>query len=140
MNALISPTAFIMRKKDMIDSLYNGTLPLAKYSYKGVGPDRFMILLCMLRYSSFGFVNKPLAHFRKHKNSITIDSFLDENKRILIKKAYNEVDKYYYTIKYGKFFSFLHNYYIFKIIFVLNNPITSFKILIRKLSGKLNDN
>ena len=87
LNALISPTAFIMRKKDMIDSLYNGTLPLAKYSYKGVGPDRFMILLCMLTYPSFGFVNKPLANCRIHNNSITIDSFLDKNKGMLIEKA-----------------------------------------------------
>jgi glycosyltransferase involved in cell wall biosynthesis len=139
LKALISPTAFIMRKKDMIDSLYSGKLPLAKYSYKGVGPDRFMILLCMLRYSSFGFVNKPLANYRIHNNSITIDSLLDENKRILVEKAYNEVDKYYYTIKYGKFFSFLHNYCIFKIRFILNNPRTVFKKLIRKLSRKLND-
>ena len=36
MYRLISPTSFIMRKKDMIDALYNGKLPLEKYSYKGV--------------------------------------------------------------------------------------------------------
>jgi hypothetical protein len=121
----------------MIDSLYNGKLPFAKYSYKGVGPDRFMYLLCMLRYSSFGFVNKPLVNYRNHINSITIDSHLDKNKSILLKKAYDEVNKYYYTIKYGKIFSFLNNYYIFGIRFILNNPIISFKKLIRKLSRNL---
>ena len=140
LNGLISPTALIMRKKDMIDSLYNGKLPLAKYTYKGVGPDRLMILLCMLRYSSFGFVKKPLAYYRQHINSITTDSILDENKRILIKEAYNEVDKYYYAIKYGKFFFFLNNYYIFRIRFVLNNPLTGFKRLIQKLSRKFSNN
>ena len=140
LSGLISPTALIMRKKDMIDSLYNGKLPLAKYTYKGVGPDRFMILLCMLRYSSYGFVNKPLAYYRQHATSITTDSYLGENKRILIKKAYNEVDKYYYTIKYGKLFNFLNNYYIFRIRFILNNPLTGFKRLIKKLSRKSNNN
>ncbi len=137
LTSLISPTAFIIRKKDMIDSIYNGKLPFAKYSYKGVGPDRFMYLLCMLRYSSFGFVNKPLVNYRNHINSITIDSHLDKNKSILLKKAYDEVNKYYYTIKYGKIFSFLNNYYIFGIRFILNNPIISFKKLIRKLSRNL---
>ena len=135
---LISPSAFIIRKKDMIDALYNGNLPLDKYTYKGVGPDRFMILLCMLRYKCFGFIKKPLVNYRYHINSITLDSQLDKNKKILIKKAYDQVDEYYYTIKYGNIFSFLHNFYIFRIRFLLNNPIISFKILINKLINKKN--
>ena len=140
LHGVISPTAFIMKKKDMIDSLYNGKLPFAKYFYKGVGPDKFMSLLCMLRYSSFGFVKKPLVYYRKHINSITIDSSLDEKKKILIKKAYDEVDKYYYTIKYGKIFSFLNNFYIFRIRFILSNPSIVFKKLIRKLIRKFSNN
>ena len=79
-------------------------------------------------------------YYRKHINSITIDSNLDEKKKILIKKAYDEVDKYYYTIKYGKIFSFLFNFYIFKIRFILNNPIIVFKKLIRKLIRKFSNN
>ena len=89
LNEIISPTALIMKKKDMIDSLYNGKLPFAKYFYKGVGPDKLMSLLCMLRYSSFGFIKKPLVYYRKHINSITIDSNLDEKKKILISSRYN---------------------------------------------------
>ncbi len=135
---LISPSAFIIRKKDMIDSLYNGNLPLDKYSYKGVGPDRLMTLLCMLRYKSFGFVKKPLVYYRYHLNSITLDSQLEKNKKILIKKAYDQVDEYYYTIKYGKIFTFLHNFYIFRIRFLLNNPIISLKKLITKSINKKN--
>jgi glycosyltransferase involved in cell wall biosynthesis len=138
---LISPSAFIIRKKDMIDSLYNGNLPLDKYSYKGVGPDRLMTLLCMLRYKSFGFVKKPLVYYRYHLNSITLDSQLEKNKKILIKKAYDQVDEYYYTIKYGKIFIFLHNFYIFRIRFLLNNPIVTLKKLINKLiNKKINNN
>ena len=124
----------------MIDSLYNGKLPFAKYFYKGVGPDKFMSLLCMLRYSSFGFVKKPLVYYRKHKGSITVDSQLEKSKSLLIKKSYEEVDKYYYTIKYGKIISFLINNYIKNIRFILNNPIIVFKKLIRKLIRKFSNN
>ena len=117
----------------MIDALYNGKLPLEKYSYKGVGPDRFMILLCMLRYSKFGFIKKPLVYYRKHYGSITIDSNSEKNKSILIKRAYDEVDKYYYSIKYGVIFSYLQNKYLFRIRFALNNPMLTFKILFKLL-------
>ena len=138
LRGFMSPTAFIIRKKDMIDSLYNGKLPLEKYSYRGVGYDRLMLLLCMLRYSSFGFVKKPLVYYRKHKGSITVDGQLEKSKSLLIKKAYEEVDKYYYTIKYGKIFSFLINNYIKNIRFILNNPILSLKKLIKKINKKIN--
>lgn len=129
LNNLISPTAFIIRKKDLIDALFNGKLPQAKYTYKGVGPDRFMILLCMLRYSKFGFIKKPLVTYRSHINSITINSRSDEDKKELIKKAYAEVDKYYYTLKYGKYFSLLKNNNILNIRKVLNIPFIIRKFL-----------
>lgn len=134
LSRIISPSAFIIRKKDMIDSLYNGNLPLDKYSYKGVGPDRFMILLCMLRYINFGFFKKPLVYYRNHLNSITRDSQLEKNKSLLIKNAYDQVDKYYYTLKYGKIFSLFQNSLIFKIRFLLNNPIISLKNIVRKIN------
>ena len=130
---LFSPTSFIIRKKDMIDAIYNGNLPFAKYDYKGVGPDRFMISLCMLRYPKFGYINKPLVFFREHLNSITIDAHSNEDKNKLFDKAYNEVDKYYYTLKYGKYFSFFQNKYFFKIRFILNEP----KFVIKKLFSKI---
>ncbi len=132
---LFSPTSFIVRKKDMIDSLYNGNLPFAKYDYKGVGPDRFIILLCMLRYKKFGYINKPLVYFREHKNSITIDANLNKDKAIFFEKARDEVDKYYYILKYGKFFSFFQNKYFFKLRFILNEPKYAIKKLFLKMTG-----
>jgi len=120
LGGLISPTAFVMRKKDIIDSLYSGKLPFAKYTYKGVGPDRLMILICMLRYSKFGFLKEPQVVYRSHSNSITINSKTDKDKNENIKNAYAEVDKYYYTMKYGKYFSYLQNKYIFKFRRLLN--------------------
>jgi hypothetical protein len=104
---LISPTSFIMRKKDIIDSLFQGKLPFAKFEYKGVGPDKLMILMCLLRYKKFGYVSDYLSSYRAHKNSITINSSSNEEKRKNFKRAYREVVFYYYGLKYVKFFSFL---------------------------------
>jgi glycosyltransferase involved in cell wall biosynthesis len=130
---LFSPTSFIIRKKDMIDAIYNGKLPFSKHDYKGVGPDRFMMLLCMLRYPKFGYINKPLVYFREHFNSITIDAHSDDNKNKLFEKARNEVDEYFYTLKYGKYFSFFQNKYFFKIRFILMEP----KYIIKKFFSKI---
>lgn len=124
---LLSPSSFIIRKKDMIDSIYNGNLPYAQKNYKGVGPDRFMILLCMLRYSKFGYIPSPLVYYTKHINSITVESQLDDHKKELIKEAYNEVGEYYYTLKYGRYFAFLQNKYWFKIRSIISLIKNSFK-------------
>jgi glycosyltransferase involved in cell wall biosynthesis len=104
---LISPTSFIMRKKDMIDSLFQGKLPFAKFEYKGVGPDKLMIMMCMLRYKKFGYVSEYLSVYRSHEKSITIDGLSDKKKKQNFKSAYREVNLYYYTLKYAKYFLYL---------------------------------
>jgi len=104
---LISPTSFIIRKKDMIDSLFQGKLPFAKFEYKGVGPDKLMIMMCMLRYKKFGYVSEYLAAYRSHENSITIDAISNNQKEQNLSKAYREVNFYYYTLKYAKYFLYL---------------------------------
>lgn len=104
---LISPTSLIIRKKDMIDSLFQGKLPFAKFEYKGVGPDKLMIMMCMLRYKKFGYVSEYLSAYRSHENSITIDGISDNQKEQKFRKAYKEVNYYYYTLKYAKYFLYL---------------------------------
>ena len=65
--AMYSPGASLFRKQDLIDALYMGELPLAKYpAYHGVGPDSFMTLLAILRYKKVGIVTEPLVFFREH--------------------------------------------------------------------------
>jgi len=126
---LISPTSIIIRKKDIIDSIFIGKLPFAKYSYKGVGPDKLMILLCLLRYKKFGYVAEKLSVYRSHKGSITIDSSLSKNKDFLLKKSYEEINKYYYTLKYGRYFSnFQNKYFLFLRVKIINtlNKINNF--------------
>lgn len=104
---LISPTSLIIRKKDMIDSLFQGKLPLANFEYKGVGPDKLMIMMCMLRYKKFGYISEYLSVYRSHENSITINGISDNQKERNFRKAYREVNFYYYTLKYAKYFLYL---------------------------------
>jgi glycosyltransferase involved in cell wall biosynthesis len=120
LKSLISPTAIILKKKDLIDSLYQGSLPLSKSHYKGVGPDKFIILLCLLRYKKFGFISESLSVCRSQPNSITVEANLDKQKKIIFTESYSETVKYYYTLKYGKYFSFLQNKYLIETRYFLN--------------------
>ena len=98
-NFLISPGCIVLRKRDAIDALYQGNLPLSKHHYHGVGPDLFLTLICLLRYESIGFVAAPLAVFRAHDNSITVAASHDQSNKIMIEKAYAEVRDYYLALK-----------------------------------------
>ncbi|MDA9966561.1 glycosyltransferase [Candidatus Pelagibacter sp.] len=117
---LMSPTSFIIRKKDMIDCIFQGRLPFSEYTYKGVGPDRLMILMCMLRYKNFGYVSESLSFYRSHADSITIDSHTDNKKKYMINKSYEDILKYYYSLKYGRYFSFFKNKYIIHLRYHFN--------------------
>lgn len=97
---LISPSACLFRKKDIIDSLYQGDLAFKeKHIYHGVGPDLFMLLITLLRYKNFGYINKPLASFGYHENSITVDALFNEQKQQKLVNAYNLVRIYYLGLK-----------------------------------------
>ncbi|APX16632.1 glycosyltransferase family 2 protein [Phaeobacter inhibens] len=97
--SLISPGAALFRRQVLIDALYQGRLPLQSSEYHGVGPDIFASLLSMLRYPKVGFVKEPLASFRAHDGSITIDALKDKEKAANIAAAYNEVRHYYVELK-----------------------------------------
>ncbi|CUI01043.1 glycosyltransferase family 2 protein [Leisingera aquaemixtae] len=97
--SLISPGAAVFRRQVLIDALYQGRLPLQSSEYHGVGPDIFASLLSMLRYPKVGFVKEPLASFRAHDGSITIDAFKDKQKQADIAAAYNEVRHHYIELK-----------------------------------------
>ncbi|MFV1535330.1 glycosyltransferase family 2 protein [Phaeobacter sp. JH209B] len=97
--SLISPGAALFRRQVLIDALYQGRLPLQNSEYHGVGPDIFASLLSMLRYPKVGFVKEPLASFRAHDGSITIDALKDQKKAANITAAYNEVRHYYVELK-----------------------------------------
>ena len=97
---MISPAAAVYRKQILLDALYQGRLPLSDSEYHGVGPDCLVTLLSMLRYREIGFVKTPLATFRAHDASITIDAIRDKEKAQAIKHAYGEVKRYYAEMKF----------------------------------------
>jgi len=96
---LISPGAMIYRRQDALDALYQGNLPLARSTYHGVGPDCFISLLCLLRYPRCGYVRDPLAVFRGHGESITMDASADPERARRLAAAYEEVREYYRQLK-----------------------------------------
>lgn len=99
LGSLISPGAALYRRQILLDALYQGRLPLQVNEYHGVGPDIFVSLLSMLRYPRVGFVREPLAFFRAHEGSITIDAFADSTKAARLRAAYDEVRRYYVEMK-----------------------------------------
>ena len=110
---LISPSACLYRKKDMIDALYQGGLPLSKNKkYHGVGPDYFMMLLALLRYKKFAFVAEHLAFFSKHDGSITLAAHAN-NKETELKQAYRETYEYFQMLKWYKKYKFLTYFFAY---------------------------
>lgn len=102
LNNLVSPGCILLRKKDAIDALYQGELPLQKNTYHGVGPDLLLSLICLLRYPGIGYINEPLARFRAHEGSITMDAYQDKEKERRLKAAYAETKRYYLNMKLNK--------------------------------------
>jgi glycosyltransferase involved in cell wall biosynthesis len=114
---LTSPGAGIFRKKVLIDSLFVGKIPFAKNEYHGVGPDILFSLMSCIDYPYFGYVNKPLAIFRAHDNSITIDAGLNVEKQKKIKRAYEDAKLYFFmtkTVKAIKLYNIVKLYYKLK--------------------------
>lgn len=120
---VISPTAVLFRKDELLDGIYQGKLPKKGGNYyHGVGPDMFVMLLGFLRYPKIGFVNEELATFRAHEKSITMDAIKATETKDKIRKGYED------TIE---FYSFLRWFKIFR-IFYLFNPIKLFRSFLRK--------
>jgi glycosyltransferase involved in cell wall biosynthesis len=108
---LTSPGAGIFRKQILLDSLFVGEVPFSKNHYHGVGPDILFSLMSCVDYQFFGYVNKPLAVFRAHVNSITVNADSDKKKRARIKNAYQDARIYYYI---NKFIAAFKIYYLAK--------------------------
>lgn len=96
---LTSPGAAIFRKKVLLDNLFCGSIPFSRHEYHGVGPDLLFSLMTCATYSKYGFVNEPLAIFRAHEKSITVDASSNQDKTKRIKNAYRDARIYYYISK-----------------------------------------
>ncbi len=108
--SMYTPAASLFRKKDMLDALYQGNLPVSKYrGYHGVGPDSFFTLLAILRYKKVGIITDALVGLYAHDSSITIDAKKNPQKQLQIQNAYRNVLLYYRFLKwYPIFYKFYH--------------------------------
>lgn len=101
MQLTISPGCGLFRKSDILPALMVGGLPNQKFNYHGAGPDLLMYLLPLVKYTHFGFVNKPLAHFLAHENSITTNAEKEASRSSALRDAYMQAKHYYLIYKYA---------------------------------------
>jgi glycosyltransferase involved in cell wall biosynthesis len=92
---LVSPGAAVLRRKDILNVLYVGKVPFARYDYRGVGPDWLMTAMTTLSYPCVGFVAEPLAVFSHHAGSITVAAGADKEKKRALRRAYQESRRFY---------------------------------------------
>ena len=98
---VISPSCCIYRKEDILNALYFGSLPVKDIEeYHGVGSDILMMLLTLLKYPKFGYVNKALACFGAHENSITINAASSKETSDKINASYKNVKIYYFGLQH----------------------------------------
>lgn len=108
---MFSPAACLYRRKDFIDALYQGSLPIDfGGEYHGVGPDHFVTLLIVLRYKKFGVILKPLSVFGFHDGSITIDASKDKEKSKKLADGYQAVRYYYMLLALYKNHAMIRNW------------------------------
>lgn len=110
---LVSPGAVIFRKKILIDNLFIGKIPFSRNEYHGVGPDILFSMISCAEYPKYGYIKEPLAIFRSHNQSITIDAQSDSSKQVRIKKAYNDARTYFFLYRIIK------NYNVFSFIKII---------------------
>ena len=134
LGGVISPTAVLFRRDELIDGIYQGKL-LKKGGnyYHGVGPDMFVMLLGFLRYPKTGFVNEYLATFRAHEKSITMDAKKEGDKNNRIQAAYEDTVEFYSFLKWFKIFKIVYLLSPVRIVRgILRNNIEVIKRIVKK--------
>lgn len=109
LGGVISPSAVLFRRDELIDGIYQGKLwKKGGHYYYGVGPDMYVMLLGFLRYPKIGFVNEYLTTFRAHERSITMDAKNEEEKSTKIQAAYDDTIEFYSFVRWFKFFKIVY--------------------------------
>jgi glycosyltransferase involved in cell wall biosynthesis len=91
---MVSPSALLLRRQELVDGIYAGRLPFQVETYHGAGADHFLKLLALLRYPQFAYISEPLANFRSHPGSITVNA-ITSGKKSPLTQVYSEVLEYY---------------------------------------------
>jgi glycosyltransferase involved in cell wall biosynthesis len=96
---MISPSALLMRKVDLLSGLYMGNLPFQISSHHGAGPDHFVKLLAMVRYPKYGIIDKELVTFGWHQGSVTAKTSAEPREQKSLASVYNETWIFYLQLK-----------------------------------------
>ena len=94
----ISPGCALFRRKDVIAALMSNPVDLHA-SYHGAGPDLMLFLFCAYHYPCFAYEAEPLAVFRAHDDSITVDASKDEARGAGLAAAYSEYRRFFSVAK-----------------------------------------
>ena len=129
---MISPSALLLRKQDLLDGLYLGSLPFSEFEHHGAGPDHYVKLLVMLRYRYFAIIKRPLVSFGTHQGSITAQASTDEKQEKNLSSVYDEVWIFYNQLRFLKFFRFT-----FKPSRIAVRAIESFVVKLSKMLLRL---
>ena len=85
----ISPGCATFRRRDALDALMINPVHRT-HVYHGAGPDLQMFLTALSRAPSYRFIDEPLAYFRSHDQSITMNALQDNAKTQKLLSAYSE--------------------------------------------------
>jgi hypothetical protein len=102
MTRTISPGCAVFRKSDLLAAITLRPPPGTRSTYHGAGPDLLMFLLPLLAYPKFGFVNKQLAHFLGHADSITINAQSNPEQERALTRAYDEAKLHFLRLKIAR--------------------------------------
>jgi len=125
---MISPSALLLRRRDVVDGLYLGSLPFSQHEHHGAGPDHYVKLLVMLRYKYFGLINQSLVTFGAHEGSITVKASQDNERQQNLESVYDEVWIFYQQLRFLSFVAIP-----FKL---LNRIVRKLESLVFRLRGR----
>jgi glycosyltransferase involved in cell wall biosynthesis len=98
---MISPTALVLRKQELLDGIYVNRLPFQGNTFHGAGADHYLKMVALLRYKKFGYVKEPLAYFRSHAGSITADA-ISTGKKAGLTAVYSDVFHYFLLLDFAR--------------------------------------
>jgi hypothetical protein len=98
----VSPACVVFRRENVGRDLITNQLPVPYPPPAMVGNDTLLLLLPLLRYKHVAFINEPLANFRLHAGSYTIDALADAKKSAELHRHYRVAKDWYLAQKrYG---------------------------------------
>ena len=130
---MISPSACLFHKKEVVDAILSGNLPIDfGGGYHGVGADLMMSLLVCLRYEKCVFIKKNLVSFGIHNESITVNAGKNPERKKMFYDAYDSYRVYYQLLRLYK-----DNSYIRRKVSLKPSLLRRCYLIVKKLGNLL---